>query len=43
MLISQKVNMDAKKMNVLEFYSALNNIAKQSEAEAKAYKKVRRK
>lgn len=43
MLISQKVNIDAKKMNVLEFYSALNNIAKQSEAEAKAYKKVRRK
>lgn len=42
MIISQKANMNAKKMTVLEFYSTLNNISKQAEAEAKAYKKVRR-
>ena len=42
MLISQKANMNAKKLNVLEFYSTLNNIAKQTEAEAKAYKKAKR-
>ena len=41
-LISQKTGMDAKKLSVLEFYSAINNIAKQAEAEAKAYKKVKR-
>ncbi len=43
MLISQKAGMNAKKLNVLEFYNTLNNIAKQTEAEAKAYKKSRRK
>ena len=42
MIISQKSNMNAKKMTVLEFYSTLNNLSKQAEAEAKAYKKVRR-
>lgn len=43
MIISQKTNMNAKSMTVLEFYSTLGNISKQAEAEAKAYKKVRRK
>lgn len=42
MIISQKANMNAKSMTVLEFYSTLNNISKQAEAEAKAYKKIRR-
>lgn len=42
MIISQKSNMNAKKMTVLEFYNTLNNLAKQAEAEAKAYKKVKR-
>lgn len=42
MIISQKSNMNAKKMTVLEFYNTLNNLSKQAEAEAKAYKKVRR-
>lgn len=41
MLISQKTNMKAKSMTVLEFYNTLDNIQKQAEAEAKAYKKIR--
>lgn len=41
MLISQKTNRDAKAMTVLEYYTALENIQKQAEAEAKAYKKHR--
>ena len=39
MYISQKASMNAKKMTVLEFYNTLNNLTKQAEAEAKAYKK----
>lgn len=39
MIISQKTNMQAKKMNVLEFYNTLMNIQKQAELEKKAYKK----
>lgn len=39
MLISQKANRDAKKMTVLEYYTVLENIQKQLEAEAKAYNK----
>lgn len=42
MLISQKANMNAKKMTVLEFYSTLSNLQKQAEAEAKAYKKFKK-
>jgi hypothetical protein len=42
MLISQKTNMDARKMTVLQFYSALDNIKKQLDAEAKAYKHVKK-
>lgn len=38
-LISQKVNREAKNMTVLEYYTALENIQKQAEAESKAYKK----
>lgn len=41
MLISQKANRDAKKMTVLEYYTVLENIQKQLEAEAKAYNKKR--
>lgn len=39
MYISQKTNMDAKKMTVLEFYNTFSNLIKQLKAEAKAYKK----
>ena len=42
-LISQKANMQAKKMTVLEFYSTINIISKQAEAESKAYNKNKRK
>ena len=38
MLISQKTNMDAKKMTTLQFYNAIDNIYRQSEAERKALK-----
>lgn len=41
-IISQKTNLDAKAMTVLQFYSTLADIKKQAEAEAKAYKKHRR-
>lgn len=41
MYISQKANMNAKKMTVLEFYNTLSNLSKQAEAELKAYKKQR--
>ena len=41
MLISQKTGMKAKNMTVLEFYNTIDNISKQAEAEAKAYKRVR--
>lgn len=40
LLISQKTNMTAKTMTVLEFYSALSNIEKQAEAELKAHKRI---
>lgn len=43
MIISQKTGMKAKEMTVLEFYSALSNIEKQAEAEAKAYKRIKHK
>lgn len=39
LLIAQKTSMNAKKMTVLQFYSALDTIKKQAEAEAKAYKR----
>lgn len=40
-IISQKTNMDAKSMTVLEFYSVLSNISKQIEAEKKACGKLK--
>lgn len=39
LLIAQKTNMDARKMTVLQFYNAIDNIKTQAEAEAKRYKK----
>ena len=39
MIISQKTNMPAKGMTVLQFYNALVNIKEQVEREQKAYKK----
>lgn len=39
LLISQKTNMDAKKMTVLQFYNAVDNIKQQLEAESKSVKK----
>lgn len=42
LLIAQKSNLDPKKMTTLQFYSALNNIKKQLEAEAKSYKSHKR-
>lgn len=39
LVISQKTNMDARKMTVLQFYTALDNVSKQIEAEKKAYSK----
>lgn len=41
-LISQKLNMDAKKMSTLAFYNSISVIQKQAEAEAKAYKQIKR-
>ena len=41
LLIAQKTNMDARKMTVLQFYNAINNIKTQAEAEAKRYKKYK--
>lgn len=38
LLISQKTNMNAKKMTVLQFYNALETIKAQMEAEAKRLK-----
>lgn len=43
LLIAQKTNLDAKKMNVLEFYNAIDNIKKQVEAENKSLKRTKRK
>ncbi len=42
LLISQKTNMDAKKMTVLQFYNAVDNIKAQAEAESKSLKKHKR-
>ncbi len=39
LLIAQKTNMDAKKMTVLQFYNAIDNIKAQAEAEAKSLKR----
>lgn len=40
--ISQKANINAKKLNVLEFYAALHNLNKQAEAEMKAYSRIKK-
>lgn len=42
LLIAQKTSMDAKKMTVLQFYNAVDNIKAQAEAEAKSYSKHKR-
>lgn len=42
LLIAQKTNMDARKMTVLQFYNAIDNIKAQAEAEAKSLKKIKR-
>ena len=39
LLIAQKTNMNARKMTVLQFYNAIDNIKAQAEAEAKSLKK----
>lgn len=39
LLIAQKTNMDAKKMTVLQFYNAVDNIKQQLEAESKSIKR----
>lgn len=39
LLIAQKTSMDARKMTVLQFYNAINNIKAQAEAEAKSLKR----
>lgn len=39
LLIAQKTNMDARKMTVLQFYNAIDNIKTQAEAEAKSLKR----
>jgi hypothetical protein len=43
LLLSQKLNVNAKKMTVLEFYSAVNLMKKQAEAEQKALKTNKKK
>nr|DAU31598.1 MAG TPA: hypothetical protein [Caudoviricetes sp.] len=40
--ISQKANINAKNLNVLEFYAALHNLNKQAEAEMKAYSRIKK-
>lgn len=42
LLIAQKTSMDAKKMTVLQFYNAIDNIKSQAEAEAKSLRKNKR-
>lgn len=42
LLISQKTNMDARKMTVFQFYNALENIKSQVEAEMKSLKSIKR-
>lgn len=39
LLIAQKTNMDARKMTVLQFYNAIDNIKQQAEAESKSLKR----
>lgn len=39
LLIAQKMNADAKKMTVLQFYNAIDNIKQQAEAETKKLKR----
>ena len=39
LLIAQKTNMDARKMTVLQFYNAIDNIKAQAEVEAKSLKR----
>ena len=39
LLIAQKIGLDAKKMTVLQFYNAIDNIKKQIEAESKQVKR----
>ena len=43
LLIAQKTSMDAKKMTVLQFYNAVDNIKRQAEAEMKSMKPKRQK
>jgi len=43
LLIAQKTNMDARKMTVLQFYNAVDNIKQQLEAESKSVKRHKRK
>ena len=43
LLIAQKTSMDAKKMTVLQFYNAVDNIKQQLEAENKSIKRRKRK
>lgn len=43
MLIGQKANLNAKQMTVLQFYTTVNNIKSQLDAEAKAYKRIKHK
>lgn len=43
LLIAQKINLDAKKMTVLQFYNAVDNIKQQAEAETKHSKFNKRK
>lgn len=42
LLIAQKTNMDARKMTVLQFYNAVENIKQQAEAETKSLKRNKR-
>lgn len=42
LLIAQKTNLDAKKMTVLQFYNAIDNIKQQLEAENKSIKRHKR-
>lgn len=41
MLVGQKANLNAKQMTVLQFYTTVNNIKAQLDAEAKAYKRIK--
>lgn len=43
LLIAQKTSIDARKMTVLQFYNAIDNIKAQAEAEAKSLKRNKRK